>query len=267
MRAALAIAKKELSVAFTTPVAWVMFTVLALFAALFFNFYLDAYRFLTVRALQVQQQSILDSMNVTDVVVTRLFGSMGFLILVVAPFLSMRLVADEKRAKTFELLLSSPVRPVEIVLGKYAAALALVALCVGVVALFPLVLSLFAKGAQGGAGVEWQTVGTGLLGLFLLGAMAMAVGLFVSSLTDSVVVAALVSLVVLLALSFITGLAVGVEGPVKELVNALSASEHLTGFLAGRIELKDVVYYLSFVVLGLWLTERTIEGHRWSSGS
>ena len=137
-------------------------------------------------------------------------------------------------------------------------------LCVSLVALFPAVLSLFAKGAEGGAGVEWQTVGTGLLGLFLLGAMAMAIGLFVSSLTESVIVAALVSLVVLLALWVVTLFTVGVEGPVKELVAALSASEHLSGFLSGRIDLKDVVYYLSFVVLGLWLTERAIEGHRWS---
>jgi len=264
VRATLAIARKELSIAFTTPVAWVILMVVAFFAAQFFNGALDAYRFLVARSFQVQQQGLLDSMNLTDVVVARLLGSMGVFIVVAAPFLSMRLIAEEKRSRTFELLLTAPVRPVEIVLGKYLAALAMIALCVGIVAIFPATLSLFAKGAQGGSGVEWQTVGTGLLGLFLLGAMAMAVGLFVSSLTDSVVVAALVSLVVLLALSFITGLAVGVEGPVKELVSALSASEHLSGFLSGRIDLKDVVYYLSFVVLGLWLTERAIEGHRWS---
>lgn len=263
MRAALAIARKELSIAFTTPVAWVTFVVVAFFAAQFFNGALDAYRFLALRASQLQQAGV-ESMNVTDMVVARLLGSMGVFIVIAAPFLSMRLVAEEKRARTFELLLTTPVRPIEIVVGKYLAALAMIALCVALVALFPAALSLFARGAEGGAGVEWQTVGTGLLGLFLLGAMAMAIGLFVSSLTESVIVAALVSLVVLLALWVVTIFAVGVEGPVKELVSALSSSEHLSGFLSGRIDLKDVVYYLSFVVLGLWLTERAIEGHRWS---
>ena len=264
MRTALVIARKELSIAFTTPVAWVTFMVVAFFAAQFFNGALDAYRFLSLRAAQLQQAGALEQLNLTDVVVARLLGSMGVFIIVAAPFLSMRLIAEEKRGRTFELLLTSPVRPVEIVLGKYLAALALVALCVAIVALFPLVLSFYATGAQGGAGVEWQTVGTGLLGLFLLGAMAMAVGLFVSSLTESVLVAALVSLVVLLASWIATIFSIGSEGPVKELVSALSSSEHLAGFLAGRIELKAVVYYLSIVLLGLYLTERAVEGHRWS---
>ena len=263
MRAALAIARKELSIAFTTPVAWVTFVVVAFFAAQFFNGALDAYRFLTLRAAQLQP-GVLEQLNLTEVVVSRLFGSMGVFIVVAAPFLSMRLLAEEKRARTFELLMTAPVRPAEIVAGKYLAALALIGLCVAIVAIFPLVLSLYGEGAEGGAAVEWQTVGTGLLGLFLLGAMAMAVGLFVSALTESVIVAALVTLVVLLASWVVTIFAVGAEGPVKELVLALSSSEHLAGFVSGRIELRAVVYYLSFVVLGLYLTERVIEGHRWS---
>jgi ABC-2 type transport system permease protein len=156
------------------------------------------------------------------------------------------------------------VRPWQIVAGKYLAALVLILASVAIVALFPAILSFFARGSAGGAGIEWQTVGTGLLGLFLLGAMAMAVGLFVSSLTESVIVAALVSLILLLALWVVTIFAIGVEGPAKDLTAALSASEHLTAFLSGRIELKDVAYYLSFVALGLYLTDRAVEGHRWA---
>jgi ABC-2 type transport system permease protein len=263
LRPALAIAKKELSVAFTTPVAWVTLVVVAFFAAQFFNGALDAYRFLALRAAQAQP-GLAEGLNLTELVVARLFSSMGVFIVIAAPFLSMRLFAEEKRARTFELLLTAPVRPWEIVAGKYVAALAQVALCVAIVGLFPLVLSFSGEGAQGGAAVEWQTVGTGLLGLLLLGAMAMAVGMFVSALTESVIVAALVSLVVLLALWVVTLFAIGVEGPVKDLVVALSASEQLGGFLAGRIELRAVVYYLSFVVLGLYLTDRAVEGHRWN---
>lgn len=263
MRALLAIARKELTVAFATPVAWVLFMVMAFFAAQFFNGGLDAYRFLSLRANQLQSPELLAHLNVTERVLSPLFGSMGVFVVLVAPFLSMRLFAEEKRARTFELLLTAPVRPFEIVLGKYLAALALLLVALSLVALYPLLLSFYAGGLQGGAGVEWQTVGTALLGLFLLGAMALAVGMFVSALTESVIVAALVSLLVMLGLWVVTIFTIGVEGPVRELTSALSASEHLGSFLSGRIEAKDVVYYLSFVVLGLYLTDRAVEGHRW----
>ncbi len=265
MRTAFAIARKELNISFTTPVAYVTFMVVAFFAAQFFNASLDAYRFLTLRAMQMQNPQFMSQMNLTDMVVTQLFRSVGVLIVISAPFLSMRLFAQEKKTRTFELLMTAPVRPFEIVLGKYLASLAIVLVSVGIVALFPVVLSLFGRGSGGGSAVEWQTVATGLLGLFLLGAMSMAIGMFISALTESEIVAALVSLIVLLlGLWMVTIFAVGSEGPVKEITSALSASEHLVSFLQGRIELKDVAYYLSFVALGLYLTDRAVEGHRWA---
>lgn len=263
MRSALALARKELQVYFTTPIAYVAFMVMAFFAAQFFTGSLDAYRTFVMR-VSPEAPGVLERLNLTDVVVSRLFASVGVFIVISAPFLSMRLLAEEKRSRTFELLMTSPVRPFEIVAGKYLAALAVMAVSVGIVAVFPALLALFARGAQGGSAVEWQTVATGLLGLFLLGAMCMAVGLFVSALTESVIVAALVSLIVLLALWVVTLFTVGAEGPLRDLASGMSASEHLTAFLQGRIELKDVVYYLSFVALGLWLTDRAVEGHRWA---
>ena len=264
VRSALAIARKELSVYFTTPIAYVTFMVVAFFAAQFFTGSLEVYRNFVTRIAPDEAQQVLERVNLTDVVVSRLFASVGVFLVISAPFLSMRLVAEEKRARTFELLMTSPVRPFEIVAGKYLAGLAVVAVSIGIVAVFPALLSLFARGARGGSAVEWQTVATGLLGLFLLGAMCMAIGLFVSALTESVIVAALVTLIVLLALWVITIFTVGAEGPMKDLAAGLSSSEHLMPFLQGRVELKDLVYYLSFVALGLWLTDRAIEGHRWA---
>ena len=264
MRSTLAIAKKELVVYFTTPIAYVAFMVMAFFAAQFFTGSLDAYRTFVLRVSPYEAQGVLERLNLTDVVVSRLFGSVGVLLVISAPFLSMRLLAEEKRGRTFELLMTTPVRPFEIVAGKYLAALTVTAVSIALVALFPLLLSLFARGAQGGPAVEWQTVATGLVGLFLLGAMCMAVGLFVSALTESVIVAALVSLLLLLGLWVVTMFSVGAEGPLRDLALGVSASEHLLPFLQGRVELKDVVYYLSFVVLGLWLTDRAVEGHRWA---
>jgi len=263
MKSALAIARKELNVYFTTPVAYVIFTVVAFFTAFFFTGSVEAYRQFATR-LAFQGPQVMERLNLTDVVVSRLFASLGVFIVISVPFLSMRLLAEEKRGRTFELLMTAPVRPIEIVAGKYLAALAVVAVSIGIVALFPALLAFVARGAHGGSAVEWQTVGTGLLGLFLLGAMSMAIGLFVSSLTESVIVAALATFMVLIGLWIVTIFTVAAEGLMKDLAAGLSASEHLMPFLQGRIELKDVVYYLSFVVLSLWLTDRAIEGHRWA---
>jgi len=265
MRSALAIARKELQVFFTTPVAYVTFTVVAFFAAQVFIGSLDAYRALATRLpASPEGQRALAQLNLTDFVVARLFASVALFVLVSAPFLSMRLLAEERRGRTLELLLTSPVRPASIVAGKYLAALVVTGVSVAIVAAFPAILSLVARGARGGPAIEWRTVATGLLGLLLLGAMCQAVGLFLSALTESVVVAALLSLVTLLALWMVTLFTVGVEGPARDLAAGVSASEHLTAFLQGRIELKDLVYYLSFVVGGLWLAERAVEGHRWT---
>jgi ABC-2 type transport system permease protein len=264
LRTAIAIARKELEVYFTTPVAWVMLMVVAFFAAQFFNGALDAWRYLSARALTFQSPEAMAGLNVTDLVVARLLGSMGVFVIIVAPFLSMRLLAEEKRTRTFELLLTAPIRPLSIVVGKYLAALVVLAAVLALVAIYPLVLELAGEGASGGPAVEWRTVGTGFVGLFLLGAMALAIGLFFSALTESVIVAALLAEIVLLGLWVLTLFAVGAEGPTRDLVVGLSASEHLAGFLQGRIELRDVVYYLSFVVLGLYLTDRAVEAHRWA---
>ncbi|HSN90210.1 MAG TPA: ABC transporter permease [Anaeromyxobacteraceae bacterium] len=263
MRRTLAIARKELEVTFTTPIAWVVLMLVAFVSALLFNGFLDAYRFLSLRALTMQAPEMMEQLNLTDAVISRLFAWVSLLVLLSSPFLSMRLFAEEKRARTFELLLTLPVRPVEIVLGKYLAALVAISAALAVALLYPVLLSFVAEGTSGGAGVEWQTVATGLLGIFLLGAMSLAVGMFASALTESTVVAALASLFVLGGLSVVPALAAVSEGPLKEVAMALSPFQHVAPFLAGRIELGSLVYFLSFAALGLYLSDRAVEGHRW----
>jgi ABC-2 type transport system permease protein len=264
VRAILAIARKELSIYFTTPVAWVVLVVVAFFSAQVFAGGLETFRLLATRAGELPGgAALVERMNLTDVVVTRLLGSVGLLLIVTTPFLSMRLVAEERRAGTFELLMTAPVRPAEIVLGKYLAALAVLGAALALVAVFPAFLSVVGRGAQGGGAVEWATAGAGLLGLFLLGAAALAVGLAFSALSETPVVAALLSLLVLLGLWLATMFTVGAGGGARNLAAGLSASEHLAPFLQGRIALGDVLYYLSLCVLGLFVAERAVEGRRW----
>jgi gliding motility-associated transport system permease protein len=264
VRTALAIARKELEVYATTPIAWVALMVVFFFSALFFNGALDAYRDYTLRALTLQNPEALEQLNLTDLVLFPVFGSAGVLVMIVAPFLTMRLVAEEKRQRTFELLFTTPVRPIQIVLGKYLGGLVMLGGALLLLALFPALLAAAGRGASGGASVEWRTVATGLLGLLLLAGMATAIGLFFSAVTESVVVAALLGEIVLLALWLVGLLAMYAQGPLKEIAAGVSATEHLRSFLQGKVELKDVVYFLSFAALGLYLTDRAVEAQRWA---
>ncbi len=264
MRATLAIARKELSVYFTTPLAWVVLVVVAFFSAQSFAGALDGFRLLATRAGEVPGgAAVLDRLNLTDAVVARLLASVGLLLVVTTPFLTMRLVAEEERAGTLELLLTAPVRPASVVAGKYLAALAVLAAALLLASAYPAVLAVVGRGAAGGAAVEWPTVAAGLLGLFLLGAAALAVGLAFSALAGTPVVAALLTLLVRLGLWLATMFTVGAAPAARNLAAGLSASEHLAPFLQGRVALADVLYYLSLSALGLFVAERAVEGRRW----
>lgn len=259
MRNVLAIAKKELYIYFTTPIAYVAFFATSFIGSFFFLSLTAGFQRTSMQYMQYQAPQMLERMNLTDMVVVPLIINMGVIFIFVVPFLSMRLFAEETRQKTMELLMTAPVRSIDIVLGKYIAALGMVAVLVGITAIFPGLLAKF-----GGGGIEWQTAAVGLLGLFLCGAAFMAIGLFVSALTESQVVAALITFMVLLLTWVVSWKAHEAEGIMKEVLTQLSSVTHLISPARGAPELKDVIYFLSAVILGLFLTHRAIEARRWA---
>src|SRR6266849_4097118 len=177
MKNAFAIAKKELNIYFATPIAYVMFTLFVVIGSYFFLRLLGAYEQASLMYMRFNSPEMMNRLNFQDAIFRALFGNMGVILIFVVPFLTMRLVAEEKKQKTIELLYSTPVTPGQIVWGKYLAALTL---------LYPALVQLVARDAQG---VEWRSIFLGYAGLFLLGAAYMALGLFISSLTESQVVA------------------------------------------------------------------------------
>src|SRR5215468_9887186 len=161
MRNALAIARKELSIYFTTPWAYIVFTAMVGVSGFYFIVVLQYFK-------QVQDLARAFSWarmppdyaiykNLTDGVIVPLWAFVMIVTLFVAPFLSMRLFAEEKRQRTFELLMTSPVRPVEIVLGKYLGGLAVITATLGLTISFPVVLTIYGSGESGRA-LEWSTV-------------------------------------------------------------------------------------------------------------
>src|SRR4051794_10525320 len=225
MRNILAIARKELSIYFTTPWAYVVFTAMIALSAFWFVGFIQAFsQTQDLARVYGWERMPADSAayrNLTDGVVVQLWGIVMVITLFVAPFLSMRLFAEEKRNKTFELLMTTPVRPIELVLGKYLGGLGILCTALGLTLVFPLLLSAFGASSAGTV-LEWPTVLLGYCGVLLWGATCMAVGMFISSLTESQMVAALLTFVVMLPWMLLRGLAQNAEEPLRSIITYLS---------------------------------------------
>lgn len=261
MRNAIAIARKELNIYFTTPIAYVMFTIVTIIGSFFFLRLVGQYQQVSMFYMRFNNPQLMNRMNFIDMIMMPLYVNLGVVLIFVAPFLTMRLIAEERRQKTFELLMTTPVTPGQIVMGKYLAAVVVMSATILVTFIYPLLLNW----AGGGAGsVEWHTVFTAYAGLLLLGAAFMAIGLFISSLTESQVVAALITFVVLLLTWIIGWGASEAEGASRSVLTYLSSVQHEVDFAKGVIDSKDLIYFGSVIVMGLFLTHRAVEAQRWS---
>lgn len=185
-----------------------------------------------------------------------LFSNIRVIMLLVMPVLTMRLFAEEKKTGTMELLLTYPVRDGEVLLGKYAAVVTLFLAMLSLTAVYPVMLTYFAQ-------LESGPLLTGYLGLVLMGATFLAIGVLASSLTENQIVAAVITFGILLVF-WVIGWSADFAGPsLGKLLSHLSILEHFDGFGKGVIDTKDVIYYLNFTILCLFLTLRSLESKRW----
>jgi ABC-2 type transport system permease protein len=246
--------KKELRLYFTSPVAWVVFTIFLLIGGYFFY---SIFAFFTLASMQSAMNPAMGrDLNVTDSVMRPLFSNISVILLLLMPLVTMRLFAEERRSGTIELLLTYPVRDGAVLAGKYLAALVLYAIMIGLTVLYPGIVVYFAR-------LEWGPVLTGYLGLLLMGAAFIAVGVFASSLTENQIVAAIITFGVLLIFWILGWSADYAGGTTGRVLQFLSILEHNESFSRGVLDTKDVLYYLNFTVLGLFLTLRSLEARRW----
>lgn len=269
MRNTWAIAKKELTVYLTTPLAWVVFTAMGFITSLFFMALLLSFKQVheAVRGMHGGWEQLPPDYqafrNLTDGVVVNLWNVVLVVTLFVAPFLSMRLFAEERRQKTFELLMTTPTRPIEIVLGKYLGGLGIVLCALGVTIVFPVILAFIGHG-ESGSSLEWSTVMLGYGGLLLWGAANLAIGMFVSSLTESQMVSALVSFAIAMGWMLVKSVAPNADEPLRSILNYLSFDSQLQNLLKGVLDLRPLVFFSSIIVLFLLLTHRSVEAQRWT---
>jgi ABC-2 type transport system permease protein len=246
--------KKEMRLYFTSPVAWVVFTIFLVIAGYFFY---SIFAFFTLASMQsAMNPAMARDLNVTDSVMRPLFSNISVILLLLMPVVTMRLFAEERRSGTIELLLTYPVRDGAVLAGKYLAALALYGIMIALTMLYPAIVVYFAR-------LEWGPVLTGYLGLLLMGATFIAVGVFASSLTENQIVAALTTFGVLLIFWVLGWSADYAGGAVGRVLQFLSILEHNESFAKGVVETKDVLYYVNFIVLALFLTLRSLEARRW----
>lgn len=245
----LAIAMRELRALFLSPLAWTILATLQLILAYLFLTQLD-----TFMLLQPRLAGIEGAPGVTDIVVAPLLQTVGFLLLLISPAITMRVFSDEKRNRTLTLLLSAPVSITEIVLGKFLGMVLFFLLLLALLALMPL--SLYA-----GTTLDGGKLLSGLLGLSLLLSAFAAVGVYMSSLTEQPVVAAISTLGALILLWIVDW-----SGSKREQVNGvlqyLSLQGHLESFLKGLFSTADLAYYLLLIATFLILTIRHLDQQR-----
>ena len=263
MRNTLAIAGKEVRVYLTTWTSYILFGAFLLITAFFFQRLVIEYQLRTFQFMQQQQQAYLEQMNLTDWVMGPLFMNITVFFLFMLPILTMRLIAEERRGKTLELLLTAPIKPWDIVLGKFIGGVVIMAIMLLLTTVFPVLLYVFGGTQGGAAAIDVSTVAVGYGGLFLLGTSFVAIGLFASSMTESQIVSVIVSFAVLM-MFYVIGLAArGEEGAWQSVFQYLSINTHLESFVRGIIRSTDVVYYLSLTFVALFLTYRVVEAERW----
>ena len=253
-----ALVEKEWRHYFGSPIAWValtMWTVLfGLFYVLVFN------RFLEVSMQSAQQTEFggAPKLSLNDWVFSGVLHNMAVVALFITPMLTMRLFAEEKRQGTLELLATAPITALDIVLGKFLGALSLYAAMVAAGLLNFALLWHYATVPP-----EWKPVATGVFALLLVGACFIAIGLFVSTLTRNQIVAGTITFGVLLGLWMMGWLESPSAGPVTRVLAYMGLLAHLEELMKGVLDLKDIVFYLSFTFFGLFLAHQSVESQRW----
>ncbi len=256
MQNILAIWQREMKSYFVSPIAYVVLTVFLFFSGFFFYSILSAVVQSTMMQAAYGQGS--PPVDVPGIVTRNLFGTLSVVMLFMIPMLTMGLFAEEKKRGTIELLLTTPVGNLQAMLGKYLATLTFLAIMLA--SSFVTISGLFVYGEP-----ELKPILGSYLGLFLYGAALLAVGLFLSTLTENQVVAGLITFGVILALWLIDSFSASAQGATREVLSYLSVISHLDDFIKGVIDTSNIVFYLTFAFVGLFLTYRSLESLRWKS--
>jgi len=248
------ITKKEIKTYLTSPIAYVLTAVFLLLSSYFFYNLIWWFNNMSMRMSRNPYYK--SQLNINQMVYESLFHNISIVLLLILPLLTMRLFAEEKKARTDELLYTSPVRNTEIVTGKFLGAtfiLFIMILITGIYAIFGFVFS----------NPEGLPLLTGYLAIFVMGMAFIGIGIFYSSITENQVVAATLSFGTLLLLWILSWASEAAGASIRPILNYLSFFEHFKDMPRGVLNLTDLFYYLSVTFFFLFLTQSNLESRRW----
>jgi ABC-2 type transport system permease protein len=257
MRNTWIICRKEMRSYFASPVAYLLLT---MFAFIFGWFFWNILGYFVSMGVASMQRGQMMPMNINEEVIRPLLANVGVIGLFFIPLITMRLFAEEKRTGTIELLVTSPITDMEVILGKWLAAMLLYGCMLLVTALnFAF---LFKYGHP-----DWKPLVIGYLGLYLQAGALLAVGTFISTLTKNQIIAGAVTFAICLMLWVLEWVSGGGFETAKwaQVLSYMSVISHYESFAKGMLSSKDAIYYVTLIFFGLFLTARSMESLRWRS--
>lgn len=253
MRNIWTIYRKELKSYFASPIAYLL---MAVFALIFGYFFYVATAIFVTRGFESQMMGRGFPMDINEWVIRPLLMNVSVIGLFLIPMITMRLFAEEKRSGTIELLMTSPVRDVEVILGKWFAALTLYAAILGISAINMAFLFVYGE-------PDWKPILVGYLGLLLQGGCLLAVGTFISTTTRNQIIAGGATFAACLLLWILDWVSSYETAAWAKVMAYLSVVTHFEAFSKGVLDSKDVIFYVSVIFFGLFLTARSVESLRW----
>jgi len=259
MRGILAIFRRELGSYFVSPIAYVVTGFFLFLTGYYFTSLLTSVIEYSMRAqMQAMQMGGPPSIDAPALVIRNFSGFATTILLFLVPMLTMGVYAEERKRGTMEMLMTSPITELQIVLGKFFASLTMFVAMLAPTILYHLIVSQYSEPA-----LPWKILWVGYLGVLLLGASLLALGSFISSLTENQIVAAIVTFVIFLMLWLIDFGGRGAGTTMAEIMKYLSLLQHNESFAQGVIDTSSIIFYLSVVSLGLFLTLRNLDSMRW----
>jgi ABC-2 type transport system permease protein len=256
MQSFYAVYRKEMGHYFVSPIAYIFIGLFLFLSAYFFNYFLSA---------MIRQSSMMamqgfgapSEVDVPGQVMRAFFGLLSTLVLFFTPILTMGVYAEERKRGTMELLMTSPVTETQIVLGKFLASLTLFALMLLPTASYLVFMCLRSEPMP-----PWRMLLAGYAGVLLLGGSLLALGTFISSLTENQLIAAVLTFAAFLFV-WVLDLGSSASGGIGAVVQYLSVIRHYDDFTRGIIDTSALIYYFSFIALFIFLTVRSIDSMRW----
>jgi ABC-2 type transport system permease protein len=247
------IARRDFRAYFTSPIAYILIAGFLMIMGFFFFFTLNHYISASMQ-FRFGGGGKVPSLN--EGVLRYVFGNMNVVLLFVIPFITMRLLAEEKKLHTIELLMTSPLSLTEIVLGKFLSAILLTSVMLGLTLVYPLILIIFGNPDLG-------PIISSYIGTFLLAGSYLAVGLMFSSMTENQIVAGVLTFITLLFFWVISWASQSAGPVMSDVLNYLSLIGHYNNFSQGLVSSADCVFYLSFIGLALYITHLVLDSFRW----